>query len=1302
MFAEQFALCQPCVRLLTWMLTSWDNVMEMIDERNLKQNQLKNTDAKSTLRKSSLPKISYPPDLPITARRTDIVRAIRTHRVVVITGETGSGKTTQIPKMCLEAGRGLSGVIGCTQPRRVATVTVAHRIAEELGEEIGQSVGYQIRFEDRSSRNNRIKLMTDGILLNEVQNDQYLRRYDTIIVDEAHERSLNIDFVLGMLLTLLPERKDIKVIITSATIDTEKFSRAFQAPIIEVSGRTYPVDVRYEPLDHDLEESGEITYIDGAVTALEKIMKHGLEGDVLIFMPTEQDIRETCQLIESRFDKRASVLPLFARLPWTEQRRVFQSSSKRKIIVATNVAETSITIPGIRYVIDTGLARISRYNPRSRTTSLPVKAISRSSADQRKGRCGRVQNGICVRLFAQADYENRPLFTEPEILRSNLAEVILRMLSLNLGDISTYPFIDPPHKKNTKDGMDILWELGAITMNTISDEQGNGRKYSLTERGRMMARLPIDPRISRMIIEAQHEKCVSEILIIASALSIQDPRERPMEFENEADKIHASFADPSSDFMALLRIWHQYHGLKGSAKSRGRMKKFCRKHYLSIKRMAEWIDVYDHLKVILDEHGWKIRQSKEADDRVPYDGIHKSIVSGYLSNTAVRKEKNVYAAARGKDVMIFPGSGLFNKGGSWIVAAEMIETSRLFARIVANIKVEWLEELGGSLCRRTYSEPHWRRDRGEVIAYEQVSLFGLVIVTKRPVSYGPINPAEASEVFIRKALIEGDLRRPLPFLLHNLEIIERISNMEDKIRRRNLLASEDQLARFYQQRLPGIYDTRTLQKLIRERGSDEFLRMKEEDVLIWRPDADELALYPDNVILHGHRFACAYRYEPGHPEDGVTMKVPFYMISTVPAASTEWIIPGLLREKITVLLKGLPKEYRKKLQPVTKTCDIIMAEMNDNRHPVISTLGKFIHQRFGVDIPSSSWNADAMDDHLQLRLAAVDGNGLELAASRDINLLQKDIIAEAESRAFEKARRTWEKTDVTTWDFGNLPEAIALENGDRLEGYAYPCLEAGDGCVTLRLHKERRTAEILHKRGVAVLYTIYFKNQLRHLKKAIALKDDMKQWADSLGGARRLEDTILDKVTFDLFARNIRSRDAFIRHAEDIRVSILTHGQDMINRCRPAIKCHYDTSTCLKHLENTNRTNRPAINYLSYLREEMDQLMPIDFLMRYDSERLIHVMRYLRAICIRAERGITHMEKAFARIREVDIFSADLQGMLSSVNAGISEEKLNLIEEYRWMIEEYKVSLFAQEIKTAFPISKKRLETKKQQIERII
>jgi ATP-dependent helicase HrpA len=1089
----------------------------MIDKSIMKKRSTSPPDRRKDARRANLPRITYPEALPITSKKDDIVEAIRRHRVVVITGETGSGKTTQIPKMCLEAGRGISAIIGCTQPRRVAAITVAHRIAEELGEEVGRSVGYQIRFDDRTGKNNYIKIMTDGILLNEAQNDPFLRHYDTIIVDEAHERSLNIDFVLGILRTLLRKRKDLKVIITSATIDTEKFSRAFHAPIIEVSGRMYPVEVRYIPVDSTLEKTGEITHVDSALTALKKIMESRYDGDTLIFMPTEQDIRDTCELIEAKLDYEATILPLFARLPWTEQRRIFLPSSSRKIVVATNVAETSITIPGIRYVIDTGLARISQYNPRSRTTSLPVRAISKSSADQRKGRCGRVQNGICIRLFDKADYEDRPLFTEPEILRSNLAEVILRMLSLNLGAISLFPFIDPPHPKNIRDGIEILKELGAIEAGTQDTDADNARQYELTARGKMMARLPIDPRISRMIIEAVKEGCVEEILVIAAALSIQDPRERPAESEKEADKIHASFADPSSDFLTLLRIWNQYHGQMHTPKSKNRVKKFCREHYLSYRRMREWIDVYAQLKEILDEQGWKISKRMDADGKDLYEGIHKSILSGYLSNIATKKEKNIYMAAKGKEVMIFPGSGLFNKGWSWIVAAEMIETSRLFARMAANIKIDWLERLGGDLCRATCSEPHWSRDRGEVVAYEQVTLFGLLIVPRRPVSYGRINPDEASEIFIRNALMEGNLKKPFPFLIHNQEVIERISCMEDKIRRRNLLTDEESIARFYRERLPGIYDVRTLQKLIRERGSDSFLHMKEEDVLQRKAEDEELSLYPDEVILDRHRFPCAYRFAPGTAEDGVTLKVPIHMVSALTATSADWVIPGLLRDKVSALLKNLPKEYRKQLPPPAHTCDAILSEMNEREGSLFSSLSKIINAKFGIDIPVSLWAPNALAEHLQIRVAVIDAQGKEVAASRDICELRKGIIAGVESTAFNKARLSWEKTGLTAWDFGELPEEIALESRDFFEGYAYPGLEAGEGCVNIRVFKSRQDADASHKRGVMALYAMHFKSELKYLRKAITFPGDTKIWADTFGGVKLVENMILGQVAHDLF-----------------------------------------------------------------------------------------------------------------------------------------------------------------------------------------
>jgi ATP-dependent helicase HrpA len=1274
----------------------------MDDNSAVQRKKRKIPDTIKSTRLAGIPGITYPEALPITSRKDHIVQAIKRHRVVVITGETGSGKTTQIPKMCLEAGRGISGIIGCTQPRRVAAITVAHRIAEELGEEIGRSVGYQIRFEDRTGRRNYIKIMTDGILLNEAHQDPFLRRYDTIIVDEAHERSLNIDFVLGFLRTLLNKRKDLKVIITSATLDTEKFSRAFHAPIIEVSGRMYPVEVLYQPLDPDLEDSGEITHIDAAVTALEKLMEKSYGGDVLIFMPTEQDIRDTCEIIEAKFPYDAAVLPLYARLPWTEQRRVFQDSAQRKIVVATNVAETSLTIPGIRYVIDTGLARISQYNPRSRTTSLPIREISRSSADQRKGRCGRVQKGICVRLFDKADYEDRPLYTEPEILRSNLAEVILRMLSLNLGDVLSFPFIDPPNPRNIRDGMEILKELGAIETRAHGTEPGDDRLYTLTEQGRIMARMPIDPRMSRMIIEAEKEGCVPDILIIASALSIQDPRERPAEKEAEADKIHTGFADPTSDFITLLHIWNRYHRVLHTKKSKNSLKKFCVQHYLSFRRMREWTDVHDQIRSILHEQGWTIGKRRAIDEKRLFEGIHKSILSGYLSHIATKKEKNIYSAAKGKEVMIFPGSGLFNKGGSWIVSAEMIETSRLFARMAANIHGEWLEELGGTLCRSVYSEPHWSRDRGEVVANEQVSLFGLVIVPQRRVSYGRINAEEASEIFIRSALVACDVKKPFPFLTHNQEVMEQVSRMEDKIRRRNLLAGEDELARFYRERLPALYDTRSLQKFIKDRGGDDFLRMKEEDILIRDPGMDELALYPDEVMINGRPFTCDYRYEPGNPRDGITLKVPIHMLSSLTAHCADWKIPGLLREKINTLLKGLPKTYRKTLPPLSHTTQIIMAEMRCGDGPLSSALSKFIHERFGVDIPASVWAPDTLADYLNVHFSIVDAQDRELASGRNINLLQTELVAAAESRAFHSARLSWEKTGVTTWNFGDLPDAITLESEGCFEGYAYPALEAAEESVNLRLFKKKQDANIAHREGVAALYVIHFRDEMKYLKKAIVLSGDMKRWADGFAGARVLESNMCKRLTRDLFAKNIRTQSEFIGHAEMIARQILPAGQDIVKKSKPLLRACYEAASALTYLENKNRFNTPELHFLKALREDLDALVPHNFMLLYDDERLSHVIRYLRALVIRAERGLLHLGKALRNSEEVKYFSDTLRDMRENLPSDASEEKKKAIEEFRWMIEEYKISVFAQELKTSFPISRKRLEKKIQEIERIV
>lgn len=1268
-------------------------------------------------RKAGIPTLSYPQSLPVAKKKEEIVDAIRRHQVVIITGETGSGKTTQIPKMCLEAGRGIDGVIGHTQPRRVAAVAVAHRIAEELGEGIGRSVGYKIRFEEKTGSNPYIKIMTDGILLVEIRNDPYLNNYDTLIVDEAHERSLNIDFALGMIKNLLKKRRDLKLIITSATIDTEKFSRAFgNAPIIEVSGRTYPVEVSYQPIDADSDGDG-VAYIDAAVKAVDELMKDRDRGDILIFMPTERDIRETCELLESRNYVETTILPMFARLSWTEQRRVFSPAHGRKIVVATNVAETSITIAGIRYVIDTGLARISLYSPGSRTSSLPVRAISKSSADQRKGRCGRVQDGICIRLYSEEDYENRPLFTPPEILRSNLAEVILRMLALNIDDISLFPFIDPPDKRSIKDGLDTLKELGAVRPVIIDHEPGTGKKkarggqrsmgkrFVLTERGRMMARIPVDPRISRMLIEAKREGCVAEVAVIASALSIQDPRERPVEQEAHADYMHAHFKDPDSDFIALLNIWNRYHETWDSLRTQNGLKRFCKGHFLSYRRMREWEDIHDEITAIIEEeskNGIFERQSAHMDDSLSlYSRIHRSILSGYLSNIATKKEKNIYTAAKGREVMIFPGSCLFGRGGGWIVAAEMVQTSRLFARTVANIDSDWLEELGGDLCRYTYSEPYWARGRGEVVAFEQVSLFGLIIVRKRPVSYGRINPDEASGIFIRSALVEGDMDESFTFLSHNRRLIEEISGMEDKLRRRDILVGENVLFQFYEKRLSGVYDVRTLKKTIMDRGGEDFLKMKEEDILRYRPDDDEISLYPDEIVVNGHKFKCSYRFDPGRPDDGVTLTIPA-TLAAIPTGSTDWVVAGLLREKITMLIKGLPKELRRKLVPLPKTVDIIMSEMERDEGSIISALGEFIYKRFGINIPASAWSPEALPDYLKLRLSIVDPKGRELCSGRDAGLLRKDISQEVELPGFEKARSALERKGLTRWDFGDLPESIVLEEKDDLEIHAYPALDEENGTVNLRLFRKREDALKAHLRGVKALCEIHFKKDLKFLKRLLTLQGDMKKLASYFGGAKYLEDALYSRVISSLFQRNIRTEKEFFNLVESAGPKIFLKGQEALGEIQPVLKAYHDTRTTLRRLETANQYSGAVSAFLAELRKDLDRLMPRRFPELYETERLKHMVRYLKALAIRAERGISHPEKDRTRALEAKVFSDQLEDFLKNLPDWASDEKRRMIDEFFWTVEEYKVSLFAQELKTPFSISRKRLEEKIREIERTV
>ena len=1085
------------------------------------------------------------------------------------------------------------------------------------------------------------------------------------------------------------------------------------------------------------------THVELAVEAVRQLLKESSGGDILVFMPTEQDIRDTCGLIEALRPKKSRILPLYARLNAAQQARVFARSAERKIIVATNVAETSITIPGIKYVVDSGLARIAHYSPRSRTTSLPVVPISRSSADQRKGRCGRVQNGICVRLFTEDDYLTRPLYTPPEILRANLAEVILRMIALRLEEIADFPFIDRPDSKSIKDGFDLLYELGAITYGQRAKSKGqsaaiesgkhhleigrSSKHIKLTEKGRLMAKLPLDPRLSRMLLEAKDLGCIDQIAVIAAALSIQDPRERPLEKATEADQMHTQFNDSLSDFITLLNIWTRYHHIGHTKKNANQLKQFCRQHFLSYKRMREWQDIYHQIAAILEEHGmWKQQKQRwnlksamrnaesrkevtlESEIRNPqseFEKIHKSILSGFLSNIAEKKEKNFYRATKNREAMVFPGSGLFDRAGKWIVAAEMVETSRLFARMVANIDSGWLEALGGDLCKRTYLDPCWDENRGEVVASEQVSLFGLVIIPQRSVPYGPIDPLEATDIFIRSAIINGRLKKPFAFMKHNQRLIDAIQDIENRLRRRDLLIGEENFFNFYRQKLPRIYNTHRLSDTIKKRGGDGFLRLKKHELMNYDPDANELSRYPLNTQIAGHVFEQEYHFGPGEDDDGVTIKVPVTLAPVVSKDTLDWLVPGLFKEKIEALIKGLPKTYRKKLVPVNETVEIVSRELSRGRRPLLSALGEFILQRFGVDIPASAWPTKTLADHLKMRIAMTDPDGKVLCSGRDPAVLFHQSIETIPADEFESYRLTWEKTGITRWDFGDLPESISSPKSAKTKWVAYPALEGADGkmrSVSLRLFHRRDQADAVHLQGVAGLCKIHLAKDLKFFKRALKLPDEVKAAANYFNGPAGIEQRLFDRVSSDLFCKNIRSRDLFYAHLAKVSSILISHGQQLLNHCLAVLKAYQKVRQELDKLKLTHRGNRGVQNFVQDLIEELMRIVPESFINLYEMERLVHLERYIKTIEIRAQRAMVDFEKDMAKAKEVKAFANRLDHLIKTISPDASAEKRKALEALFWMIEEYKVSVFAQELKTAISVSKKRLEESLAQISRMV
>ena len=1217
--------------------------------------------------------LNYPSQLPIVAQKEVVVQAIRRNQVIIVAGETGSGKSTQIPKMCLEAGRGRKGMIGCTQPRRIAATSLAGRVAEEMGGRCGELVGYKIRFKDEVGKATRIKFMTDGVLLAETQRDNLLRRYDTIIVDEAHERSLNVDFLLGLLRGLLERRPDLKVIITSATLDTEKFTHHFSsAPLIEVPGRTYPVELMYRADDTEAEGGEEAGHVEQAVDAVLTIRRQDRSGDMLIFMPTERDITETCTLLAKRLQDRGPagglpvsqgmlplILPLFGRLARGDQQRIFQPAKQQKIVVATNIAETSLTVPGIRYVIDSGLARLTMYNPRARTTKMPVMPISKASADQRMGRCGRVGPGVCIRLYSEEAYEARAQFTTPEILRSNLAEVILRMLSLRLGDPREFPFIDKPSARAIRDGYALLRELGAID----ADDK-------LSKRGKIMARLPLDPQIARMILQAREENGLAEVLVIAAALTVQEPRIRPTGKETQADAAHSMFVEPSSDFITLLNIWNVYQQTLKQTGSKSRVRKFCRASFLSFQRMREWEDIHRQIVGILaGEKGFVLNSRPAAAD-----AIHRSILSGTLRSIGLKKARNIYQGGQDQELMVFPGSVQFNRAGRWIMAAELVETSRLYARTVAGINPDWIEPLAGPLCRSSYSSPHWEKKRGQVVALQKVTLFGLILVANRRVNFGPIDPLEARKIFIQSALVEGELRGSFAFLAHNKELLDRLREMEDRLRQRGILVDDADLYDFYDQRLPAdVFDRAGLQRCLKRADGDSFLRLRDEDAILQLPDGAQLDEFPQHLMVGATELPLTYAFEPGSATDGVSVMIPAGRLAEIGQEAFEWLVPGLLKEKIVFLLKALPKSVRKQLVPLPDTASVLLREMTPGRGSLYRAMEKILASRYGVRVDPRCWTAVELPEHLRARFCLEDGDGKVVRTSKVFADLQgetkHDLIG---GHRLEALREHWERSGITTWDFDGLPEKIPVLGRDgQSVGHLFPALVPdSQTSVAIVLCASPDEMRRRNCNGLAMLYSLQFRAQMKSARKDFSLKK--LPWA-LCEGFGTLEDMDLElwalllRETFTLGVGGaIPNREDFVKQVGEFKErGVYASLAEVMELVQEALRLRRQTLDLISSIEGKGRLQRGVEKFRCLVRE----ILPGDFLSTFDRKRLASVPRYFRGAQIRLERAAVSPAKDAAKEMQVASY-VDKLARCEEIDEP-SEELARHIDQYREMIEEF-------------------------------
>ncbi|MDX3231182.1 ATP-dependent RNA helicase HrpA [Streptomyces sp. ME19-01-6] len=1236
-------------------------------------------------RRAAVPAVTYPEELPVSQKKDDILAAVRDHQVVIVAGETGSGKTTQIPKICLELGRGVKGLIGHTQPRRIAARTVAERIAEELRSPLGESVGWKVRFTDQVSQDTHVKLMTDGILLAEIQTDRELRQYDTIIIDEAHERSLNIDFLLGYLAQLLPRRPDLKVVITSATIDPERFSRHFgDAPIVEVSGRTYPVEVRYRPL---LEEGGEDSdrdQITAICDAVDELQAEG-PGDILVFLSGEREIRDTADALNKKQLRATEVLPLYARLSHAEQHRVFQRHTGRRIVLATNVAETSLTVPGIRYVIDPGTARISRYSHRTKVQRLPIEPVSQASANQRKGRCGRTSDGICVRLYSEDDFLTRPEFTDAEILRTNLASVILQMTAAGLGDIEKFPFIDPPDRRNIKDGVQLLEELHAL-----DGAQKDPRKR-LTPVGRKLAQLPVDPRLARMVLEADRNGCVREVMVIAAALSIQDPRERPSDKQQQADQQHARFKDESSDFLAFLNLW-KYIRERQKELSSSAFRRMCRQEFLNYLRIREWQDIYSQLRAVA-----KTMDIEMSDQDAAPDHIHTSLLAGLLSHVGLKDtEKNEYLGARSAKFAVFPGSALFKKPPRWVMSAELVETSRLWARVNAKVEPEWIEPLAQHLVKRTYSEPHWEQKQAAVMAYERVTLYGVPIVAQRKVNYGRIDPETCRDLFIRNALVEGDWRTHHQFFHDNRKLLGEVEELEHRARRRDILVDDETLFDFYDQRLPehivsgAHFDSWWKHKRQEE---PELLNFEKSMLINERAAGVTKDAYPDSWRQGKLKFKVTYQFEPGTDADGVTVHIPLQVLNQVTPDGFDWQIPGLREDLVTELIRSLPKPIRRNYVPAPNYAKRFLDAVVPLQEPLTAALSRELQRMVGVRIDPEDWDPDKVPGHLKITFRVVDERRRKLAEDKDLEALKQRLKPKtraAISKAFETSKEGGgieQRTGLTRWAVGTLPRTFETRRAGQ-PVKAYPALVDEGASVALRLFDTEAEQRQAMWRGTRRLILLglpaspakFAQGQLSNQAK-LALSRSPHGSVQAL-----FEDCVAAAADRLIAARGGPAWDeeGFHKLFDGVRADIMDATLDTVRKVQEVLAAW---QSCERRLKAT--TSPTLLASLADVKEQLAELIKPGFVTAHGVRRLPDLMRYLVAVDRRLQQLPTNAERDRARMAKVKEMRDEYAWLLEQFPAGrpVPQEAL----EIRWMIEELRVSYFAHALGTAYPISDKRI-----------